>query len=357
MQSGSMRSLKQQVAPSFYSILSGLILLILFWVGHATFYTRMPGPGACVELYSQETQDDLQKTFSKVITSARDSILLMIYSLSDTRVVNALRLQSEKGIDVKIICDAKASKGVWKRLGSKCRVFLRKGRGLMHQKILVIDKKKVWLGSANMTTNSLTMHGNLVVGFDSPDLAAMITEKADAMITVGRVKSFPPQEFFIGGQRVEMWFFPDNPEGSEKILNLIKGAKKSVKVAMFTWTRKDFADEVRAAKERGIETAVIIDRNSSKRISSKVVKHLLSSNVSLRLNKGNGLLHHKFLVVDDKILVNGSANWTQAAFEKNDDCFVIIHELTEKQNRFLKRLWKNMIRESESAIDLQNRAL
>ena len=46
----------------------------------------------------------------------------------------------------------------------------------MHQKVIVIDKKQIWLGSANLTNESLNLHNNLVSGLYHPDIAETIIE-------------------------------------------------------------------------------------------------------------------------------------------------------------------------------------
>ena len=60
------------------------------------------------------------------------------------------------------------------------------------------------------------------------------------------------------------------------------------------------------------------------------------------------LLHHKFILIDDQTLLVGSANWTKAAFYKNSDCFLILHNLTDDQKTFMNRLWTRL--EAESTL-------
>ncbi len=57
------------------------------------------------------------------------------------------------------------------------------------------------------------------------------------------------------------------------------------------------------------------------------------------------------LTVDKEILVNGSANWTSAAFSKNDDCFVILHDLNDAQKNVIEELWKLARREAEEMYE------
>ena len=46
-----------------------------------------------------------------------------------------------------------------------------------------------------------------------------------------------------------------------------------------------------------------------------------------RLNSGDKL-HHKFAVIDDRTIVSGSQNWSQAANQINDEVVIIIDNLT-----------------------------
>jgi cardiolipin synthase A/B len=341
---------KHKLIPPFYSLLIGLLLTTFLWIGESVFVPRIPLPGETAEFYSTETHDDLQLTFEKAIGNAQESVLVFIYTLNDNRIIKALRNKAEEKVDVTIICDAEASKGIHRRLGPQAKIFLRKSKGLMHQKILVVDNRKVWIGSANLTTPSLKMHGNLVAGLDSTELAGMIREKAEAMTTSGLVKYFPERAFRIGGQPVEMSFFPDAPQGVEKIKELIKTAEKTIKVAMFTWTRFDLAKEISDARERGVAVEVVVDRNSAAGTSKKIVNYLFELGLPVRLSSGNGLLHHKLMIVDEKAVLCGSANWTYSAFTKNDDCYLIIYDINEKQNELLTRMWHKLVLDSEEFI-------
>ena len=109
---------------------------------------------------------------------------------------------------------------------------------------------------------------------------------------------------------------------------------------MFTWTRRDLAKAIIAAKARGVDVQVVIDHYQGNGAGAPIVKLLKQGGVSVRLSQGGPLLHHKFLYVDGKILVNGSANWTKAAFTANDDCFMILYNLTDKQSERMDDLWE-----------------
>lgn len=297
-------------------------------------------------LYSNQNNDDLTQTFVQAINSAKSSVLLIVYSLTDANIISSLRSKSQEGINVKVICDAKASPYIDSKLGSKISTTRRFGPGLMHQKILVVDNKHIWLGSANMTSESLSLHGNLVTAMESLDLANAITTKAQTLKIEGKTTPISHEDFFIGGQKVELWFLPDNKDAIRRLKSLIHSAEKTIRVAMFTWTRQDLANAIIHAAKRGVQAEVVIDHYSAKGASAKIVKLLKDNGVNVSISPGGALLHHKFLYIDNEVLVNGSANWTKAAFTQNDDCFVVLHNLSSEQNKRMESLWHTISTEA-----------
>jgi phosphatidylserine/phosphatidylglycerophosphate/cardiolipin synthase-like enzyme len=328
--------------------LLSFILAFSLWVQEPSQETRLPETGTPVELYANQVKDDLTATYSTAIESAQRSILLVIYSLTDPDIIACLRQKSLNGVDVRVICDAKASPNILQKLGPKVNLTRRFGPGLMHQKILVVDDTYTWLGSANMTTESLRMHGNLVAAFESPQIAQHILAKAATMREEGRDESFPHREFSIGNQSIELWFLPDDKTAVKRLQKLISSAKKTIRIAMFTWTRKDLAQSVIDASKRGVHTEVVIDQYQGKGAGSKIVELLKTNGIQVSLSRGGPLLHHKFLYIDDDILVNGSANWTRAAFTQNDDCFMVIHHLNDRQKAQMDQLWRIISTECEA---------
>jgi len=203
-----------------------------------------------IELFANQTHDDLRDLFLDRINSAKHSISFVIYSLTDPHIIAALNKKAKEGVNIKLVCDAKASPHIDSKL-SNIDIIRRFGPGLMHQKMVVIDEKTSLIGSANMTNDSLKMHGNLVTEIEDSHFAKEVIEKTKAMPKEGFSQSFPFKIFQIGAQTVELWFLPDNKLAIARLKDLIKTAQKTLRVAMFTWTRQDLAQEVIAAKSGG----------------------------------------------------------------------------------------------------------
>lgn len=309
--------------------------------------TELPGSTQPVLFYSNQTHDDLTKVFTTAIDNAKQSITLVIYALLDHQIIHSLQKKIEEGVSVFVVCDAKASPGISQHL-SKATLVRRTGEGLMHQKILIVDGQKVMLGSANFTTDSLRTHGNLVVGIENPSLAEVLMTRAKNMSEDGLSPPFHC-ETLVDNQKIELWLLPDPQLANQRVKQLLESAKKSLKVAMFTWTRLDFVQEIVKAAKRGVKVDIVIDRYQGKGAGSKVVKALCDAHLPCALSQGKGLLHHKFAYIDETTLINGSANWTHSAFKTNDDCFIVISPLTPKQQYKMNQLWSVIKQESEVA--------
>lgn len=331
---------KKKLSPrkTLYSLFITFLLYSSYWIHQQVIEPDFPQANEAPVLYANQLGDDFTKIFLKAITSAKSHIVLIIYSLTDPQIIEALKQKSSEGVCIKVICDVRASRGVQRKLGPNIETIMRVSNGLMHTKILVIDHRFSWIGSVNFTRQSLELDGNLLIGFDSEALAAYVLEKADTMNDEGEITNIPHREFEIGGQKVELWFLPDDRSAGTHIRKLIQGAQKTIQVAMFTWTRTDFAKEVIKASHRGVDVKITIDNLSSKGASAKVIQLFRERNIPVGFSKNNTLFHYKLCYIDRNILINGSTNWTGAAFKNNDDCFIVLYDLTSKQKEVMDKL-------------------
>lgn len=320
--SGKQRPIK------FFRWLASLVALLLVFYLVEQHDLEVIKPGAPPVLYANVCHDDLEKLYTEAVLGAERSIFLSIYSLSDEKLIRALNSQAQKGISVAVRHDVSTHQIGFQKLSAQVENIGIKRSGLMHQKILVVDEEKVWIGSANMTTDSLKIHDNLVVGVIDQDLAAGILQENPFIL------------LNISGQRIEFWDFPKKgKEGVQRLIELIDGAHRTIKVAMFTWTHPDLSAAVIRAHKRGVNVQIVHDQGQAAGVCADTVDRLAKSGIDIRVSSGLGLLHHKFAWIDDELLVNGSANWTLSAFTRNRDCFLIIHTLNPTQRAKLQEVW------------------
>jgi len=294
----------------------------------------LPEPNKAPKLYSNQCQQDIRSTLLSAIQAADHSIYLVMFGLSDRAILSALSKKIREQVPTKIFYDRSGSLNLSRYLRGG-DIYPIKNVGLMHQKILILDHQTVFIGSANMTTASLRMHDNLMIGFVSKPIAQFLQEHEP--YTSGYFKSA------VGGQEVELWLLPD-PRGHalSELRKKIRTARKSIQIALFTFTHPALVEEVIAAHQRGVHVSVIVDLHSGLGASAKAVEKLKEAHVPVLLSQGVQLLHHKFIYIDESTLLTGSANWTKSAFYKNSDCIIALHRLNPDQKKFMSRLWTSI---------------
>jgi len=260
----------------------------------------------------------------RAIQSAKSSIHLQIYGLTDLDLIALLAKRQAEGLDVQIFYDKRASSHL------PLLAYPIKSSGLMHRKILVIDAKQVFVGTANCTPQSLKMHDNLVLGLSSEPLAEFFEKSIEYS-----------QAFTIEGRPLTAHLLPDfRDKALPDLCNQIDQSKKSIKIAMFTLTHPQIVERLVSAKKRGIAVTVAIDRYTALGASKKSIQQLDNAGITILTSQGSQLLHHKWALIDDSTFILGSANWTGAAFEKNQDCLLILKDLEPGHQKTLAKIWK-----------------
>ena len=106
---------------------------------------------------------------------------------------------------------------------------------------------------------------------------------------------------------------------------------------MFTFSHPLLIEELIGAHQRGVDVTVAVDYYTGRGAGALALQTLSKGGIKVFLSQGQQLLHHKWMVVDNSLLL-GSANWTKAAFSVNQDFFLLLHPLSSDQKKYLKKL-------------------
>ncbi|GAB9468192.1 Mitochondrial cardiolipin hydrolase [Globisporangium polare] len=113
-------------------------------------------------------------------------------------------------------------------------------------------------------------------------------------------------------------------EGSSLLtfLEWLNKAKKTMEVCVFTITCDEIADTVLALHAKGVVVRVITDDGMAKGQGSDIQK-FIDAGIQVRDDNARTYMHNKFCVIDSKILLNGSFNWSRQAVVGNQENLVI----------------------------------
>jgi len=112
---------------------------------------------------------------------------------------------------------------------------------------------------------------------------------------------------------------------------------------MYTFTDREIAQAIIRAKDRGVNIKIYLDRSQVNAKYSKSRYFINNGIEGIRISSNNYIMHNKFAVIDNKIVITGSYNWTASAGERNDENLLVIDDknIIEKYQNQFNNLWNN----------------
>jgi competence ComEA-like helix-hairpin-helix protein len=250
------------------------------------------------------------------------------------------------------------------------------GSGLMHHKFVVIDQQTVVATTANFTLSDL--HGDLkdpnsrgnansLLLIASPELATVFRDEFNVMwgdgpggqadSVFGVRKPFRPvQSFTLDDATVRVKFSPTSsslPWQSSTnglIGSTLQQSKATVDLALFVFSEQNLVNLLAVKHQQGVTVRALVDPSFTYQSYSEVLDMLgvfrsrLPNTCTIeannqpwqrpietvgmpRLPEGDRL-HHKYGVVDQRTVIVGSHNWSDAANEINDEMLLVIENST-----------------------------
>ena len=107
-----------------------------------------------------------------------------------------------------------------------------------------------------------------------------------------------------------------------RLCDLMRGCRDTLDICVFTIADDRLTDAILECHARGVQVRVVSD-NDKQHDSGSDIARLRDRGVPVRLDDAPYHMHHKFALVDGRVLANGSFNWTRSATGKNDENLVV----------------------------------
>lgn len=135
-------------------------------------------------------------------------------------------------------------------------------------------------------------------------------------------------------------YFSPGDDCKRRIISAIKHAKQAIDVCVFTISDDQISQALLDAHRRSIKVRIITDNDKANDLGSDV-DMLQSKGVPLVKDTGPHHMHHKFAIIDNRFLINGSFNWTRSASTSNEENITIAHspELLNAFRHEFDKLW------------------
>lgn len=262
------------------------------------------------------------------------------------------------------------------------------GSGLMHHKFGVIDNQRLIVSSANFTPSGI--HGDIqnpdsrgnanhLLTIQSRELSEKFTQEFNLMWGEGNSRSNtrlfglqkplrPAQSLVVGNTPVSVQFSPTSPSelwlksANGLIGKTLKTAQETVDLALFVFSEQPLSNILHIQHQNGVEVRALIDpvfaypyysealdmlglaiANQCKYEPDNLPWRAKIDTVGTPALPMGDKLHHKFAVIDQKTVITGSQNWSEAANYKNDETVLILTNPTVAAHfdREFQRLYRS----------------
>lgn len=321
-----------------------------------------------------------QDTIAAYINRSQMSVDIAIYNFENSgtsQIVQAINDADNRGVAVRIIYDGGNANSGLALLNPTINMLPSPTTppgyySIMHNKFVVIDAKSsdannpiVISGSTNFTNAQLNNDANNLLIVQDKSLAIGYTMEFEEMWGSNVLqpnsanskfgpdkKDNTPHEYNIGGNRVESYFSPSDNVNNQ-IMTTVESADQQMQFALLVFTRFDVAY---VAEDRilnhGVDAYGIVDDTGSGGGQAYSILNAVMGSKLMLYNHSTqtGLLHHKYLIVDqnnpssDPLVLTGSHNWSTTANQKNDENTLIIHNrniANQYYQEFVRRFTDN----------------
>lgn len=133
-----------------------------------------------------------------------------------------------------------------------------------------------------------------------------------------------------------------SPDGSaeELVVSAISGARQSIRLAAYSFTSPSVVRALMAAKQRGVDVAVIVDDKANHGKASVAALNLLTqAGIPSRTVSIYPIHHDKYIVIDGSQIETGSFNYSSAA-RRNSENAVLISQCPAVARSYLEH-WQS----------------
>lgn len=272
----------------------------------------------------------------QLINSAQTSIHIASFEFDLTPVAEALIEAKIRGVDVKWVTDdknglesdIKPGRGQFALLtAAGIAVQDDAGRSaLMHNKFWIFDDQTVWTGSTNITASGIFKQNNNVLVIRSSEIAYIYEREFQELWS----KQFGPrapstvnnQWAILEGTPIQILFSAEDHAVSN-LIALVNDAQVNIRFLAFSFTDYPLAKAMIDRSASGVDVKGIYETFGSTSTGSEM-KTFWCANVPVRQDGNPSFLHDKIIIIDNRIVVTGSLNYSSNADDSNEENVVIL---------------------------------
>lgn len=127
----------------------------------------------------------------------------------------------------------------------------------------------------------------------------------------------------------------------QNILDCLDKAETEILVAVYWFTNTDLFDKLCQKLEKNVSVQLIISNDYiNNRVSGLDFQKFINLGGKFYFTDSETQMHNNFCIIDNKVLINGSYNWTYMSENKNYDNILIIKDDNQTISAFYNEFFR-----------------
>ena len=299
-----------------------------------------------------QTEGTIVEVLIAKIDAADESIHIASFEFDITSVADALIRAHNRGVDVRwvtddehgIDADEDPDHGQFEMLEDEGIEIKDDQRGaLMHNKFWIFDGEIVWTGSTNITESGIFKQDNNVIVVHSEELAIIYEREFEEMwngeFGPRSTSTVDMQSVNVNGTPIQALFAAED-DAVEHILPYLENAQSSIRFYAFSYTHDAMGEVMRDRANAGVDVMGVFEKVGSSTEYSELGA-MYCAGMAVRRDGNPSFLHHKVIVIDERIVVTGSLNFSDNGNDSNDENVLVIEnvEIAALYLQEFERIW------------------
>jgi phosphatidylserine/phosphatidylglycerophosphate/cardiolipin synthase-like enzyme len=272
-----------------------------------------------------------------LVNRSQRTLDVAIYEFNLRNVAEAIARAADRGVRVRMVTDSDtladrdvATQGaldIVRRAGISIVADGR--RGLMHHKFMVVDGEWVETGSANYTDREAYRNNNNAIVIQSRALAENYIAEFEKMFAGqfggAKPRSTPHPIVSLVGSRIESYFSPED-RAATHVVRWMSAARQRIHFLAFSFTLDALGDAALQRARSGVEVGGVFEESGVANEFSEFGR-LKEAGLDVLLDGNPWNLHHKVMVIDDRVSIFGSFNFSASADRENDENLLVVEDV------------------------------
>jgi phosphatidylserine/phosphatidylglycerophosphate/cardiolipin synthase-like enzyme len=141
----------------------------------------------------------------------------------------------------------------------------------------------------------------------------------------------------------EQVYFSPGEACLEAITNHMQQAVHTIDICVFTISDNRITGQIIASHQAGKRVQIITD-NEKLYDTGSDIKQLADAGIPVMIDRTSNHMHHKFAIIDSRLVLTGSYNWTRSAAAYNHENILVTsnRQVVDSFEKEFSRLWQEL---------------